>query len=152
MEKGGKTTEFKVSAAGKYLGEVIEEPGENANKKAKKEIKLPDAVTKTFKKTFPKGEINKLDVDVENGGVTVYDIEFKDGAIDKETDIAADGTMLEFTVVVEAKAVPPAAMKAVRKAAEGATMGRIEQIEISYETKDGKVIKLPSPSRIMRLR
>lgn len=64
--------------------------------------RLPDAVTKTFKKMFPKGEIAKLDVEQENG-VTVYDIEFKDGRIDKETDIAADGTMLEFTIVVDAE-------------------------------------------------
>jgi len=40
---------------------------------------------------------------LENG-VTVYDLEFKDGPVEKETDIAADGTMLEYTVVVEAKA------------------------------------------------
>jgi hypothetical protein len=51
--------------------------------------------------------------------------------------------MLEFTIVVEAEDVPAAAMKTVRQAAEGATIGRIEHIEISYETKGGKVVKLP---------
>jgi len=102
---------------------------------------LPDTVAKTFKATFPKGEINKVDVDAENG-VTVYDLEFKDGPTEKETDITADGTMLEFTVVVNAEDVPVAAMKAVRKAVEGATIGRIEHIEISYEAKNGKVVKL----------
>jgi hypothetical protein len=51
--------------------------------------------------------------------------------------------MLEFTVVVDAKDVPAAVMKTVRKAAEGGTIGRIEHIEISHETKNGKVIKLP---------
>jgi hypothetical protein len=110
------------------------------------DTKLPDAVKKTFQARFPKGEIFKVDVDVENG-VTVYDLEFKDGAVEKETDITADGTMLEFTVVIDAKAAPEAAMKSVRKAAEGAgaKIKRIEQIELSYETKDGKVIKLPKP-------
>lgn len=107
-------------------------------------IKLPDPVTKTFKATFPKGEITKLDVDEENG-VTVYDIEFNDGRIEKETDITADGTMLEFTVVIPAKEVPVAAMKAIREAAKGAKMNRIERIEISYDTKDGKEIKLDKP-------
>jgi uncharacterized membrane protein YkoI len=107
-------------------------------------IKLPDPVMKTFKATFPKGEITKLDVDEENG-VTVYDIEFKDGVTEKETDITADGTMLEFTVVIKAKQVPTAAMKAVRAAAKGAKIGRIERIEISYETKDGKAVKLDKP-------
>jgi hypothetical protein len=53
--------------------------------------------------------------------------------------------MLEFTVVIDADDVPAAAMKPIRKAAEGATMKRIERIEISYETKDGKTIKLSRP-------
>jgi len=107
-----------------------------------RDTSLPDPVAKTFKTTFPKGEINKVDVDAENG-VTVYDLEFTDGATEKETDITADGTMLEFTIVVDAEDVPAAAMKTVREAAEGATIKRIEHIEIGYETKDGKAIKLP---------
>ena len=53
--------------------------------------------------------------------------------------------MLEFTVVIEANDVPAAVMKPIREAAAGATMKRIERIEISYETKDGKTIKLPRP-------
>jgi hypothetical protein len=108
------------------------------------ETKLPDPVRKTFRAHFPTAEIEKLEVEVEDG-VTVYDFEFKDGAVEKETDITADGTMLEFTIVISAKAVPAPAMQAIRKGAGGATLKRIEQIEISYETKDGKVVKLPRP-------
>jgi len=105
---------------------------------------LPDPVAKTFNTTFPGAEITKVDVDAENG-VTVYDLEFTDGLIEKETDITADGIMLEFTVVVAAEDVPAAAMKTVRKAAEGATIGRIEHIQITYEAKDGKTVKLGKP-------
>jgi hypothetical protein len=108
------------------------------------EAKLPAPVKKTFRTEFPRAVIEKLDVE-EEGGVTVYDLECRDGTIEKETDITADGTMLEFTVVIEAKDVPEAAMKPIRKAAQGATMKRIERIEISYETKHGKTIKLPKP-------
>jgi uncharacterized membrane protein YkoI len=106
--------------------------------------KLPEAVKKTFEARFPRAEIEKIDAEEENG-VMVYDIEFKDGDTEKETDITADGTMLEFTVVVAARAVPEVAMKPIREAAAaaGATMKRIERIEIAYETKDGKAIKLP---------
>ena len=106
------------------------------------EAKLPAPVKKTFRAKFPKAVIEKLDVEGEDG-VTVYDLEFHDGTTEKETDITGDGTMLEFTVVIDAKDVPEAAMRSIRKAAEGATMKRIERIEISYETKDGKTIKLP---------
>jgi uncharacterized membrane protein YkoI len=108
------------------------------------DTKLPEPVRKTFRAQFPKGEIEKLDVEEENG-VTVYDLEFKDGATEKETDITSDGIMLEFTVVIDAAAVPAPAMQAIRKGAAGATLKRIERIEISYETKDGKTIKLPRP-------
>jgi hypothetical protein len=108
-------------------------------------VTLPDPVMKTFKNTFPKAEISKLDMDEENG-VTVYDIEFTDGATEKETDIAADGTMLEFTVVIGTKDTPAAVMQAVQKAAKGAEIKRIEQIQISHETRDGKVIKWTKPA------
>lgn len=107
-------------------------------------IRLSDPIGKTFSAKFPQADITRLEVEEENG-VTVYDVEFRDGAIEKETDIAADGTMLEFTVVVDAEAVPAAAMNTIRQAATGATIKRIERVEMSYETKDGKVIRLPVP-------
>ena len=123
LEKG---VEEKLFAPGVGL---LKDGGFKLTKIEKPAVKLPDPVTKTFKATFPKAQITKLDVDEENG-VTVYDIEFKDGAVEKETDITADGTMLEFTVVIPAKEVPAAAMKAVRAAAKGAKIGRIERVEI----------------------
>jgi hypothetical protein len=112
----------------------------------KPKVELPAAAAKAFKDAFPKGEIHKLDVDEENG-VTVYDIEFKNGTAEQETDIAADGTILEVTLVIDAKAVPVAAMKAIEKAAAGAKITRIESIDIRYQTKDGKAIKLVKPMR-----
>jgi hypothetical protein len=105
---------------------------------------LPAAIDKVFREAFPKGEIQKLDVDEENE-VTVYDIEFRNGELEQETDIAGDGTILEITLVVDDKAVPVPAMKAIEKAAEGGKIGRIENINIRYETKDGKSVKLLNP-------
>jgi uncharacterized membrane protein YkoI len=111
----------------------------------KKDTKLPDAVRKTFDAKFPKAEIQKVDSEVEDG-VTVYDIEFQDADGEKETDITADGTMLEVTYVIKPGDLPPAAAKPILKAAEGATRGRTERIEITHQTKDGKVVKLPRPA------
>ena len=51
-----------------------------------------DAVSKTFKANFPKAVIEKLEYEVENG-VGVYDFEFKNGDLEQECDIAADGTL-----------------------------------------------------------
>jgi hypothetical protein len=109
------------------------------------EAKLPPTVQKTFDSKFPNAKIEKLDV-AKEGGVMVYDIEFREGRTQKETDIAEDGTMLEHTVFVAKKTLPKKAMKQIEKAAEGLKMQRMaERIEISYETNDGKVVKLAKP-------
>jgi hypothetical protein len=108
------------------------------------ETKLPEVVRKTFATKFPNAQIQKVDVEEEDG-VTVYDVEFKDAQGEKETDIAADGTMLEITYVIQPKDLPEAAAKPILKAAEGATKGRTERIEIRYRTKEGQVVKLPKP-------
>jgi hypothetical protein len=108
------------------------------------ETTLPEKVRKTFVAKFPNATINKADAEKE-GGVVVWDIEFRDGRTHKETDIAEDGTMLEYTVVITKKSVPRAAMKPMEAAAKDAKMGKIEKIEVTYETKDGKVIKLEKP-------
>jgi hypothetical protein len=138
-----KSARWWVMGAVALIGFVLVPSAGRAQEK-KADVKLPDAVKKTFDAKFPNGKILKIEAEEENG-VMVYDIEFKDGAVEKETDITADGTMLEFTIVVDANAVPAPAMKPIQKAAEGATIKRLESIEISYETKGGKVIKLPKP-------
>ncbi len=103
--------------------------------------KLPTPVAHTFKTLFPNGEIQKLDAEEEDG-VMVYDFEFKAGDREKEADIAADGTMMESTLVITPKDVPPAAMKSIQKVANGAKLGRTEWLETFYKTKDGKLVKL----------
>ncbi|MCX5683650.1 MAG: hypothetical protein NT049_08200 [Planctomycetota bacterium] len=129
-----------------YAPEVglLKDGGFELAKIEKPKVELPPAAAKAFKDAFPKGEIEKLEAEEENG-VMVYDIEFKNGAVEQEMDITADGTILEITLVVDAKAVPAAAMKAIEKAAEGGKITRIENIDIRYETKDGKAIKLAKP-------
>jgi hypothetical protein len=108
------------------------------------EPKLPEAVKKTFDDKFPNAKIEKAEGEKE-GGVGVWDIEFRDGKARKECDIAEDGTMLEYTLVINKKQVPADAMKAISAAAEGGKMGRTEKIEIMCETKDGKIVKLDKP-------
>ncbi len=145
IKKAGQTQEFLVASDGKYLGEEADkDEAQEETGQAKPSSKLPKEVAKTFKKAFPQGKIAKVDAEQENG-VTVYDIEFHEGKTEKETDIAGDGTMLEFSTAVDVKAVPEAALQAVRQAAEGAKIAGVEQIEISHQVKDGKVVKLPQP-------
>jgi len=135
-----KTRRLMLGAIGLLAAAAA--PAAGQAPKASRDVKLPAAVRKTFEANFPGAQIEKVESE-EEGGVTVYDLEFRQGTTEKETDIAADGTMLEYTVVIDTKAVPAAAMAPIREAARGATMGRTEEIKISYETRGGKVIKLP---------
>jgi hypothetical protein len=105
------------------------------------EAKLPEAVKKTFDAKFPNAMIEKAESEKE-GGVTVWDIEFRDGRKHKETDIAEDGKMLESTEQVAQKSLPKEAMKAIKKAAEGGKINRTEKVDILYEIKDGKWAKV----------
>lgn len=109
----------------------------------KQQTPLPEAVQKSFNAHFPKAEIEKVDAEDENG-VKVYDFEFRKGKMEMETDITADGTMIEVTYVIALKDVPKKALKPIDDAAQGARKGRTEKILISHELKDGKVVKLPN--------
>ena len=106
--------------------------------------KMPEPVATTFKSAFPNGTIDKLDAEAEEG-VTVYDFEFHAGDKEKEADIAADGTMMESTLVVTQKDFSPAAMKTIQATAKGAKIGRCEWMKTYYEPKEGKLVKLAKP-------
>ncbi len=106
--------------------------------------KAPDAVEATFQSRFPGAEVHFIDVE-EEFGVMVYDFEFKHGELEKETDISADGTLLDSTLVIDPEVVPAAAMKTIRATAKGGRLGRTERIEIGFELDEGKVVALPAP-------
>jgi hypothetical protein len=106
--------------------------------------KLPEPVAATFKAMFPNGTIDKLDAEEEEG-VMIYDFEFHAGGREKEADIAGDGTMVESTLVITQKDIPPVPMKAIMAAAKGAKLGRCEWMETYYDLKDGKVIPMDKP-------
>lgn len=108
------------------------------------DAKLPDPVTKALRAKYPKAVIERIDV-LEENGVNVYDIEFSVGKSEHETDISEDGTMLEFTNVIPLKDIPAAPLKTIREATpKGSRYGRIERIEIDYETREGQVVRLPA--------
>ncbi len=126
--------------------------GAQTTKKAKKagsskptitssEAKLPEAVKKTFDEKFPNAKVFTAESEKE-GGVMVWDIEFREGRTHKETDIAEDGTMLEYSEQVAQRSVPKEVRASIKKAAEGGRVVRTEKVAISYEAKEGKVIKL----------
>ena len=112
----------------------------------KEEVILPAAVEKAVKANFPDAQIGFIEVS-EEAGITLYDIEFKD---DKgEIEVTADGTVLDVVTIIAMEDLPQAAAEAIQKAAEGATIRRLEKSEIRAEIKEegaeGKIVKLDSP-------
>lgn len=127
-----------------YVGLLREEAFRLDHVEVPKDLSgMPEPVSKTFRAEFPGAKIEKLDVEGEDG-LVVYDFEFSEGHDEKETDITGAGTMLERTLVVGPEDLPMPALQAVRKAASGASFGRIEQIEISYRVANGRAVKLPA--------
>jgi hypothetical protein len=110
---------------------------------------LPAAVAKAVEEDRPGATIAKLEVE-KDGGLTVYDIEFKDGR--GEIEVAEDGTVLDVSDVIDMKDVPSAAAAGIRKAAEGRSIKQVEKSEVHarIEKKDGRghLSRLASPEYI----
>jgi len=117
--------------------------GKSASKDKKS---LPTAVSKAIHDNRPGAEIDKLDIEKENG-LVVYDIEFKAGQ--GEMDVAEDGTVLDIATVIEMKDVPEAAAAAIRTAGKGKPIKQLERSEVRAEiVKEGgkaRISKLATP-------
>lgn len=107
---------------------------------------LPAAVIKAVKADFPDSQIDKVEID-EEAGITLYDIEFI--ADQGEIEVAQDGTVLDVATVITMEDLPKAAAEAIQKAAEEATIKRLERSEVRSEIKEeegkGRLVKLDRP-------
>jgi hypothetical protein len=103
--------------------------------------RLPAAVTEAIKNDCPDCTIAKVGREKKDG-IIVYDFEFRNGQ--GEMDVAADGTILERETQVPTSKIPAAALDAIRNA--GGSILLTETDEVRAEIKDGKVVKLDTPT------
>lgn len=110
---------------------------------------IPPAVSKAIQDNRPGAEIDKLTVEKENG-IAFYDFEFK--ADQGEMDVAEDGTVLDIATVIQMTDVPEAAAAAIRNAAKGRAIKRVERSEVRAEiVKEGgkgRISKLSTPKYV----
>jgi len=130
--------------------EEKEEEAEKDQEQVKKEkVELPAAVVKAIKDNVPDAEIDILTVEKE-GGIALYDIEFKAGK--GEIEVAEDGTVMDIATIISMTDLPKAAAEAIQKAAEGATIKQLEKSEVRAELKiegdKGTIVKLASPKYV----
>jgi uncharacterized membrane protein YkoI len=105
---------------------------------------LPAAVKLALSDNCPNCRVLKVTREVENG-VSVYDFEFRHGK--GEMDVTADGMVVSRETIVRQKAVPSAALEAIRKAAAGGRVIQIQKEEVTAELAEGKATKL-DPAKI----
>jgi uncharacterized membrane protein YkoI len=90
---------------------------------------LPAAVKAAIAKLYPQAVVEE--VEVEEEGIKVYEIELKHNGSELELTIAADGTILEMESEVVMENLPKAVQAAIIKAAPGAKIEEVKE-EVTY--------------------
>jgi uncharacterized membrane protein YkoI len=124
----------------------------SAEEKIKPE-QLPKAVADAVKARFPEGKITDAAKEEDDGKV-VYDVELKMNGRKYESDILADGTILEVEKEVDAKDLPAAVTKAVEAQYPKSTIKEVMEVdkvkgkeekpdhyEVTIKTSDGKEVE-----------
>ncbi|MGQ9576998.1 MAG: hypothetical protein ACUVWQ_00020 [Candidatus Aminicenantales bacterium] len=129
--------------------EAIQTEEPSALKSASSE--LPEKVVEVIQQYFSGAEIDLVELEKVDG-LVLYDIEFKNNR--GEIEVAADGTIIDITSIIEWSEVPLAAAEVIKKALQEreASLVRLEKAEVKAEIKeqDGKkaIIKLPQPYQL----
>lgn len=146
-DNAGTAVKVQGQAVEKAESEEAEEGEEAAEEQMK--VELPAAVTKAVKDNVPGAEIEILTVEKE-GGISLYDIEFKAGM--GEIEVAEDGTVIDVSSTIDMRDVPRAAAEAIQKAVEGGTIKQIEKSEVRAEIKmdgeTGTIVRLEAPKYV----
>ena len=105
-------------------------------------IRLPAAALLAIRDEFPQAVLTGASLDDEDGA-TVFVVEMKAGLKYIEVVVSPDGVIAEVSSEIKAAAAPEAAIAALRKAAEGATIVEVDRVSTRAEVRDGKLVKLP---------
>jgi len=124
-----------VSAQAPKTQTPAKAPAAKAEAKEQKS-KLPAAVEAAFKKAYPTATIKNSSSETEDGKVE-WEVESVDGKTNRDLVYLADGTLVSAEEAVEASAVPPAVIAALKARYPKATITKYEKLTtgsaISYE-------------------
>lgn len=131
------TRRLRWLAAAVLVGLMLVGTGVNAQDKDKLDLtKIPKPVMDALKAKFPKAEITMWEKATE-GGVVIYDLEFKSEGRKCEMDVKEDGTIINIEREIQAKDLPKAVAAAVEKKYPKGTIKEIMEI---MEMKDKKEV------------
>ena len=128
------TRSLKYVVAVAVAGAILAAPAALAKDKSDLD-KVPKTVMDSLKGKFPKAEIQKWTKEKE-GGLVVYDIEFKQDGRKFEADIKEDGTIHNWEKAIAAKDLPDAVRKAVDTKYPKSKLEEIMEITAVTDGKD----------------
>lgn len=96
---------------------------------------IPKKVMDALKAKFPLAEIDKWTKEKE-GGIVIYDFEFKQKGRKFEADIKEDGTIYNWEKAIAAQDLPEAVLKAVEARYPKSSLKEIMQITVVNDGKE----------------
>lgn len=87
----------------------------------------PPAVRDAMQRRFPGAEVISVEKEKENGAI-VYDYELRQGGRKYETDIKADGTIMEVEKQLTGADIPDSVSRAVRAKYPNATVKEVMEV------------------------
>jgi len=107
-------------------------------------VALPAKATAAVQAAFPRAVTTHVEKETE-GGVEVYEVSLILDGQDVDVIVAAGGEIVEVAAPVALASLPQAARKALKRAAGGARIHRVERRELRAELRDGHVVPLAQP-------
>lgn len=141
VDTNGKTAEFQVSEAGKYLGPEAEEADDDdKDKNGDKEdeatvppAEAPKPVQDAFNKALAGAQPANVTRETEDGAV-FYEAESETGGMKRSVKATEDGHVVEFEQQIPVSELPPAVAEHIKKAAPNAKIKAAELVTLTlYE-------------------
>lgn len=112
-------------------------PAKTAAAKSGPESKLPPAVAAAFRKAYPTATIKSASAEREDGKIQ-WEVESMDGATHRDVIYLPDGTLVVEETTIDAAAVPPPVIAALKARYPKATVTLYEKLTkpsagVSYE-------------------
>ena len=141
VKQDGRETDILVSSSGEVLGQEPEEDGDDdrdddgdddAGDGEKVPFRdLPDGVQETLNKSYAGVQFYGLSREMENGH-EVYEAAYREGEIEHELSLTADGYVLASEEAVVFESLPPAVQLAMDTHFVGAKIAEMERVQVTF--------------------
>lgn len=116
-----------------------------------KEADVPKPVREAFSGRFPRARVKAIKKEAKKrGGQDCYEVESKDGGVNRDVIITADGKVLEVEESLQLKSLPGPVVAAVKRKFPGGTLKSAEKVMRGDETLYEVAVKQGGASKLCR--